>query len=273
LEKWLPDMVDIKKTAGALNLFLRPQTDPVAVRMCVSSDELPEKARRPKRDLGISVPVCQGLAMARRYGWTVAVGKEDQACPHGHAVMGFVPKELYANGILAEEAGVGKKEAFAQGAKALTTLEYGKYRYLLVAPLEKAEFEPDFIMFFGNPAQTARLVQALTFKSDTLLHFVAGGGRACSVFIARTILTEECQVVLAGAGDRYFALTQDHEMAFTIPVSRAEEVVEGLEMSHRAGLRYPTPSWLRFEGQLPPAYYKFSDLLLQEGRKQDKDPP
>ena len=259
-------MIDVKKTAEALNTFLRPQSYPLAIRMCEPSEKLPEKARLPKRDLGISVPVCQGLAMARRYGWTVAVGKEDQVCPHGHAVMGFVPRELYANGILAEAAGVGKKEEFAQDAEALTTLEYGKYRYLLVAPLEKATFDPHFIMFFGNPAQIARLVQGVTFKSGEFLAFVAGAGRACSVFIARTILTDECQVVLAGAGDRYFALTQDHEMAFTIPLTHAEEVVEGLEMSHRAGLRYPTPSWLRFEGQLPPEYYKFSELLFKQGR-------
>jgi len=263
-------MVDIKKTAEALNVFLRPQSHPLAIRMCEPREKLPEKARLPKRDLGISIAVCQGLAMARRYGWTVAVGKEDQACPHGHAVMGFVPREVYTNGVLAEAAGMGKKEEFARGAEALTTLEYGKYRYLLVAPLERATFDPHFIMFFGNPAQIARLVQGATSKSGGLLTFVASGGRACSVFIARTMLADECQVVLAGAGDRYFALTQDHEMAFTIPMTHAQEVAEGLEMSHRAGLRYPTPSWLRFEGQLPPEYYKFSDLLLKEGRRQEK---
>ena len=265
------DMVDIKKTVEALNMFLRPQTYPLAIRMCEPHEKLPEKTRLPKRDLGISVAVCQALAMARRYGWTLAVGKEDQACPHGHAVMGFVPRERYANGILAEAAGVGKKEEFARDAEALTTLEYGKYSYLLVAPLERATFDPHFIMFFGNPAQIARLVQGATSRSGGLLTFVASGGRACSVFIARTMLADECQVVLAGAGDRYFALTQDHEMAFTIPLTHVEEVVEGLEMSHRAGLRYPTPSWLRFEGQLPPEYYKFSDLLLKEGRKQEKE--
>jgi uncharacterized protein (DUF169 family) len=257
-------MVDTKKTAEALNLFLRPQSYPLAIRMCEPGEKLPEKIRLPKRDLGISIPVCQGIAMARRYGWTVAVGKEDQVCPHGHAVMGFVPRQLYADGSLAEAAGVGKKEEFAQAAGALSTLEYGKYSCMLAAPLERAAFEPHFIMFFGNPAQVARLVQGLTFKSGELLSFVAGGGRACSVFIARTMLTNECQVVLSGAGDRYFALTQDHEMAFTIPVSRAEEVAQGLEISHREGLRYPTPSWLRFEGQLPPEYYRFSELLLKE---------
>jgi hypothetical protein len=46
-----------------------------------------------------------------------------------------------------------------------------------------------------------------------------------------------------------------------------------LEMSHRVGLRYPTPSWLRFEGQLPPEYYTFSDLLLKEGRKKETESP
>jgi uncharacterized protein (DUF169 family) len=264
LKKGLKDMVDTKKTAEALNRFLRPQSHPLAVRMCEPGEKLPEQTRLPKRDLGISVPVCQGIAMARRYGWTVAVGKEDQACPHGHAVMGFVPRKAYADGTLAEAAGVGKKQEFEQGARPLSTLEYRRYHCMLAAPLEKAVFEPHFIMFFGNPAQVARLVQALTFKSGEQLSFVAGGGRACSVFIARTMLTDECQVVLAGAGDRYFALTQDHEMAFTIPMSHAEEVAQGLEMSHRAGLRYPTPSFLRFEGQLPPEYYRFSELLLKE---------
>ncbi len=267
------DRVDIEKIAQALNLFLRPQSFPLAIRMCDFNEKPPEKARLPKRDLGISIPVCQGLAMARRYGWTVAVGKEDQVCPHGHAVMGFVPRDLYANGTLAQAAGIGQKDEFARDAEALHTLEYGKYGYLLGAPLERATFDPHFIMFFGNPAQIARLIQGATAISGGMLSFVAGGGRACSVFIARTMLTDECQVVLAGAGERYFALTQDHEMAFTIPLSHAEEVVKGLELSHRAGLRYPTPSWLRFEGQLPPEYYKFTELLLDKGQKGEKDLP
>lgn len=264
-------MGDIKKTSEALNRYLRPQSYPLAIRLCEPGENLPEKVRIPRRDLGISVPVCQALAMARRYGWTLAVGKEDQVCPHGHAIMGFVPKELYANGILAEAAGLGKKEEFSKGARDLTTLAYGKYEYLLVAPLERTVFEPHVIMFFGNPAQIARLVQGATFRSGEMLSFKAGGGRACSIFIARTIQTDECQVVLAGAGDRYFALTQDHEMAFTIPMNESEEIVQGLEMSHKAGLRYPTPAWLRFEGQLPAEYYRFKDLLFKEAGEEELD--
>ena len=257
-------MVDLKSIDAALNTYVRPQSFPVAVRMCDSSAELPQKVRMPKRDLGISVPACQVIGMARRYGWTMALGREDQVCPHGHAVLGFVPQKGYLDGSVAEKAGVGTKEAFQRDARHLSLLPYGKYSHLLVAPTHKATFEPHIVICFGNPAQVARLVQAATHASGNVLSFVAEGGRGCSVFIARTLITDECQVVLAGAGDRYFALTQDHEMSFTIPMSKADTIITGLEQTHKNGLRYPTPSWLQFEGQLPPTYYKFTELLEKE---------
>lgn len=79
------------------------------------------------------------------------------------------------------------------------------------------------------------------------------------------MLTQGCQFILSGAGDRYFALTQDHEIAFAIPTSKIRSTIQGLEISHKSGMhRYPTPSFLRFEGQLTPVYYKFLELLKQE---------
>jgi len=257
-------MVDLKQINEALNKYVWPQSFPLAVRMCQSSKELPEKVRFPKRDLSISITACQGLAMARRYGGTIAIGKEDQVCPHGHVVLGFVPGKGYLDGSLAEAVGLGTKEEFARSAQGLSLLEYGKYSHLLTAPINTAAFEPHFIIFFGNPAQIARLVQGATAIDGGALPFSARGGIGCSVSIARTMLTDEYQIVLAGAGDRYFALTQDHEMAFTIPMSKAETMIQGLKLSHEKGLRYPTPSWLRFEGELPLNYYKLTELLLKE---------
>ena len=257
--------MELKEINEALNTYIRPQSFPLAIRMVEKGGMLPEKARLPKRDLGMAITACQGMAMARRYGWTVAVGKEDQACPHGHAVLGFVPPGRYRDGSLAEEAGLGPKEAFERTARTLSLLEYGTYSHLLVAPIHSAAFDPHFIMVFGNPAQVARLVQGATALSGGSLTFTASGGIGCSVSIGHTMATGECQVVLSGAGDRYFALTQDHEMAFTIPMGKAEEIIQGLEFGHKnLGHRYPTPSWLRFEGQLPKPYYRFTELLLNE---------
>jgi uncharacterized protein (DUF169 family) len=61
-------------------------------------------------------------------------------------------------------------------------------------------------------------------------------------------------VVLPCNGDRIFAQTQDHEMAFSIPRHRAAEIVDGLAGTHTGGLRYPIPSFLRSTGIFPPQY-------------------
>ncbi len=258
-------MVNLKEVNEALNFCVRPQTFPLAIRMCQSSGEFPEKVRIPKRDLGIQVTVCQGIAMARRYGWTMAIGKEDQSCPHGAFVLGFVPGKGYLDGSYAESIGLGTKEQFAKTAHSLSRLEYGKYSHMLAAPLHTATFEPHLILIFGNPAQVARLVQGAVALTGGVLTSTTSGGIACSGFIARPMLTQECQFILSGAGDRYFALTQDHELAFAIPTSKIESTIQGLEIGHKSGMhRYPTPSFLRFEGQLPPAYYKFLELLREE---------
>ncbi len=258
-------MVDLKQIDEALNKYTRPQTFPLAIRMCERGENLPDKVKIPKSGIGILITVCQGFAMARRYGWTIAIGKEDQVYPHGHVVLGFVPNKGYLDGSIAEKAGVSTKDRFARIAQALSLLEYGKYIYLLVAPIQNTRFEPHLILFYGNPAQIARLVQGATTLSGNALNFVAGAGIGCPVYIVSTILTDECQVLLCGAGDRYFALTQDHEAAFTNPMSKAESTIEGLKIGHKEmGHRYPTPSFLRFEGQLPTQYYKFTGLLLKE---------
>ena len=260
--------MDLKQVNEALNLYIRPQTFPLAIKMYQSHEELPDKVRIPKRDMGFPIAVCQGISLARHYGWSIAIGKEDQSCPHAAVVLGFVSGKGYFNGSYPEAAGLGSKEAFAKIAQGISKLEYGKYSYLLAAPLHIANFKPHFITLYGNPAQVARLVQGAVAMSGGVLTATTLGGIACSGIIARTMLTDECQFILAGAGDRYFALTQDHELAFTIPMSKVESTIQGLEMGHKSGVhRYPTPSFLRLERGIPSAYYKLLDLLKEEDHK------
>lgn len=49
-------------------------------------------------------------------------------------------------------------------------------------------------------------------------------------------------------------MTQDYEMAFFIPPSKVDSLLDGLLMNHRAGIRYPRASFFDFEGTFPPAY-------------------
>ena len=77
-------MIDVKTADRELQLYIRPQTFPVAIRMLRPGEDIPEKARRPARDFKKLSMNCQVIDMARRYGWMIALTREDHICSLGH---------------------------------------------------------------------------------------------------------------------------------------------------------------------------------------------
>src|SRR6266566_854021 len=65
-------MIDVKTADRELQLYVRPQTFPVAIRMLRPGEAIPERARRPARDFKKLSMNCQVIDMARRYGWMIA---------------------------------------------------------------------------------------------------------------------------------------------------------------------------------------------------------
>lgn len=250
--------MELKQIVDALNTYIRPQTFPLALRM---DQEAPPRARRPLGFFGYPIPECQAWGMARRYGWTLALGEEDAACPYGALALGFLPpKEGFLSGQY--RGGASSPEAGVRTAQAMRRLEYGQYRYLIMAPLERADFEPQLILIYGNSAQVMRLVQGRLYLTGGSLTSSAAGGYDCADIIPGTLLSDECQVVLPCNGDRIFGLTQDDEMAFTLPWSKVETTIKGLEAGHKSGLqRYPIPFYFRFNPQLPPSYVELREYL------------
>ncbi len=227
--------MDLKQVNETLNLYIRPQSFPLALKLCRSESELPERVRMPLRDLGYQVTLCQAIGIARRYRWALAISKDDQCCIGGALAMGF-----------AAEA----PEGFPTPAE--KKLEAGKYSHLLIAPIEVATFEPDVIVVYGNSAQAYRLVQAATMGTGEEVSAIASGGADCGDIVARTFLTNKCQFILPSGGDRVFGGTQDFEVIFTMPRDKVEAVLKGLEDTHKAGFRYPIVADLRHRPTLPP---------------------
>lgn len=54
--------MELKEVNRAFSTYIRPQTFPMAIRMC-QTGELPERTRLPQRDLGIEVVLCQVMTM------------------------------------------------------------------------------------------------------------------------------------------------------------------------------------------------------------------
>jgi uncharacterized protein (DUF169 family) len=261
-------MVDLQTVDAAFQEYLRLEHYPLAIKMLQSEEGLPRNARRPKQDMGFQMATCQAISAARRYGWSLALGREDLSCALGIAALGMEPLiDYYTDGNLCEGMYTETAAAGKTSEAAIDRFDLGKYPYVLLAPLSRASFEPDIIVIYGNSAQVMRLVQASLYKRGGRLTSSFGGRVDCAEIIVTTMKTQECQVILPCTGDRFFAQTQDHEMAFTIPYGKITEVVEGLKGTHKSGIRYPGTPFLMYQGKFPPKYDKL--LQLWEEQKQE----
>ena len=80
-------MIDTKTADRELQTYIRPHTFPVAIRMLRPDEPIPDKARRPARDFKKLSMNCQVIDMARRYGWMIALMREDHICSLGIAAI------------------------------------------------------------------------------------------------------------------------------------------------------------------------------------------
>ncbi|MCK9276259.1 MAG: DUF169 domain-containing protein [Syntrophales bacterium] len=227
--------MDLKQINDTLNMYIKPQTFPVAVKLYTAEEALPAKVRIPVKDLGYQIALCQAVALSRRYGWTIAVGKNDQCCIGGHTTMGFLDNP--------PEARPGDEEK---------RHEPGKYAYMVSAAIDRADFEPDMICLYVNSAQAMRLAQAAVNSGGGIAPTLPTGMGDCGDIMARTIKTDMNQFILPSGGDRVFGSTQDHEVIFTIPKSKVELMMKALGDTHAAGFRYPVLTDVRHRPNLAP---------------------
>ncbi len=260
--------MDAKGFAKEIDSYVRPATFPVAAKLLAPDDAIPEKAKRPWRDMKIQIAICQAIAMARRYGWSIAVGAEDVNCVLTKTVFGLAPlTDHFTTGHLACGFYTETKEAGARTEAATERLPEGKYKHLLVAPAARADFAPDALVIYGNPAQVMRLVTGALWKRGGAITGSFTGRIDCSDEIIRTMLTGDYQVILPCYGDRVFGQTEDGEMAFALPGSKMDELVEGLAATHKGGIRYPIPTFLRYTPQYPEHYYELERIWAADELK------
>jgi len=244
----------------ALARHVRPATYPLAVRMVTEGEALPERTKRPKQEFGHEVAVCQTFSIARRYGWQLAVGAEDIGCPLALTAFGFKPEtETFSCGAMCQGMFTESGEAGTRTESELAKFDFQQYRYILTAPISRAGFEPHLYLVYGDSAQVMRMLTACLWKEGGYLSSRFSGRLDCADICIETIQTGKPQVVLPCYGDRVFGQTQDHEMAFTIPAGMEQAMIEGFEGTHQGGIRYPTPSFLRYNPVFPKHYYRLFD--------------
>ena len=174
-------MTDLAKLDAAISRYVRPATFPLAIRMVTADEQIPARTRRPHRDMDVQVTICQAIGISRRYGWAVEVTPDDLSCPLVFVPFGFsAPVTFQAEGHCVRGYLHGDGKAGAISEQIVPRLEHGKYTGILMAPLDRAEFEPQVVCVYGNSAQVMRLVQASLFSRGGALNNLSTGRIDCS---------------------------------------------------------------------------------------------
>lgn len=257
---------DVSSYDDKLNQYLRLNTFPVAVKFLHDMNEAPERAKRPSRDLGHLLTTCQAVSMSRRYGWVIALGREDLSCVLGAMALGL-EKQLphYKEGNLCLDLYTDNLEAGRLSEESVPRLPEGEYAGLVTAPLQRASFVPDSVVIYGNGAQIMRLGQAWLWKRGGTLNSDFRGRVDCADLAIAPILSGEPQMVVPCSGDRIFGQVQDDEVAFGFPFTAMDEIIEGLEQTHKVGTRYPVTNWLSYTAGFPPSYNEYRKMLDESG--------
>ena len=259
--------MSLVKIDEAMSTYVRHQTFPVAIKMLTSEDEIPQDAKWPLRDYGASFTLCQALALGRRDGLTVVLDKDSQSCPIALAGLGFVRPDEYLSGKYALAPTNRPAEAQKKAAEVMPRFEFGKFRYILISPIQKASFDPDVIIFYGNGAQVMRMIQAAVFASGESLTSRSSGAGGCLLPIVEPIVEGKCKYAIPGNGERRLGLIADGELAFAMPRNRFDEVVTGLKLSHEGKQTYPiSPGYLKLKYELPPPYVELRKALLENAK-------
>ena len=229
----------------AITAHARPATYPLAIKFVEKGGEVPEKAREPLARM----PICRAMNISRRFGWFLRLTKRSVFCP-GMLLLGLVDydEETWKNftqqlskEFVAPFMGISA-DASIKTMEKLAKLPPGSVEAMLVQPLERAAFEPDLVVVYGNPAQVNKLVTSVLWAlgDEAVIHpWVSFGFDACHS-LAEAHKSGKPQVIFPGWGARYRSFVADDELGFVVPKGLFESFREGLEKTTKIGLRYPT---------------------------------
>ncbi len=254
---------EIKRLDTVLKEYVRPMTFPLAVKF-LKDAPLPPKARRPLDVAGHPLNLCQGIALARRYGWVVGFGREDHGCAPSLVFLGFeTMPDVMKEGSLAHPFYAKTLAAGARTEGAADVMERGGAGNIVIAPLHKTDFVPDVILIYGNPGQVVRLIQGANYAEGGGIETRFCGRTACASELVTPYIRQKYNVTIPGGGEKVFGQTNDDEMAFSFPFAKTEELIEGLQETHESGIaRIPVPiAGLRVKPTFPPKYQEIEKLF------------
>ena len=263
---------EFRNAGEELNRLLLLRHSPIALKLIYSEDEIPEGSLRPAQSCG-HLAMCQAFAKVRRDKKAITMLKEDHWCVW--PLVGFRLVDM-------DEESTRKMGGFLFFDNKEEGIEFLRNEYprvagptpigFTLAPLENADFEPDIVSIYCDPAQLRHLLLATRKLLGQQLEVHFDSVDSCVHSTVPVLNGQRFNITVPDPGEYERAMAEENEMIFTM---RAEEMPRLLEemnffCSKRIGYRDLVIQMEADHGR-PPFYREmFEKWGLPTGKLWDK---
>ncbi|WP_406659586.1 DUF169 domain-containing protein [Methanolobus sp. ZRKC3] len=218
------DIEQINKLGLELRELLKLETLPVAVGLVTDEKDIPAGIKK----LDHVTRHCQMVDDVRRSGDEFYSTIEEQQCRGGAAVMGMteMADQLKSGEFYYSLNSFSSVESAKETMDKIPEIKEKNVTAIMYAPLEKASFVPDVIIFIAKPKKAMELSQTLLFeKGGRIEANFAGKQSLCGDGVALPYLSNKPSVTVGCGGSRNYTEIKEEEMVISIPVEKLEELV------------------------------------------------
>ena len=233
-------MGNFEDLSDDINKYLRLSTFPVGVKLLENPEELNNISflKKPEK----KIAVCQIFSYARYYGWTMGCTREDNICPLAGISLGLEESyKLFEEGAFFVGRYNETKEAAKKTTSTMPKMPFGKFSAIVAGALHRVDFNPDLILIWGNSAQIMRIIQGYLWKKGGRVSMSTFCDGVCADTISNALITKDLQIAFPCLGDRRFGMALDSDLIASIPIELVDDILKGMEKTHKAGTRYPIP--------------------------------
>jgi uncharacterized protein (DUF169 family) len=173
--------------------------------------------------------ICTMIQIARKSVPFYCQGENVICTGKAHVGIGNIPSWDMEDFLTRREKLVGSRAA-ARRMLDLALEQTSKLgKYIVLSPLEKANFRPDVVLFIGTPFQISRILFLDAFETGEVstLHREP----LCSGVIAAPITTGQIGLSLLDMACRSFGQYQPEEMVIGVPYHRIPRIVNSINHS------------------------------------------
>lgn len=263
--------MNINEAAKRIRDFLDLKLNIQAVKLIEDPAEVPENAMIASKEIG-HLSLCQAFALTKRQGKTLYTDKSSEWCWAPVVGLGYAETgpETPCFREISRLLGIQDQEQADRFFEAFPRLPVGKYKGVLLAPAQSAEFEPDVLLVnCDNNFQLRSLLSAIKYKTGKLLEVHLDPVDSCVHTLVTAMITKDYTVAIPDPGDQERALSDSNELIMGIPVEKLPDLLEGLDFLDGWHMGYrDMRKEMMFDFPRPPFY---NTVFASWGMGQGKD--